>query len=232
MHHDKFIAAGLVLGMLALPAIGQAPGGQPKTAKPALTAPAALKGDPVAGRLKSEEERCQECHGHDGNAQDIEDGVGNIGKFPRLAGQLPAYIVKQMRDFRSGARQNDTMAIMARSVSDADVADIAAYFASQKTAGDKIGDAAHGRRLYLEGDASRGIPACLSCHGETAQGRQLDDTVYPRLGGQHQRYVTKQLNEWKRDERKNSQGGIMNQIARQLTESDIEQLSSYLVGQP
>lgn len=232
MGHHAFIAAGFLFAVLALPASGQTPGGRTPAGKPASATPIALKGDPVAGRLKSEEERCQECHGHDGNAQDIEDGIGNIGKFPRLAGQLPAYIVKQMRDFRSGARQNDTMAIMARSVSDADVADIAAYFASQKTAGDKIGDAAHGRRLYLEGDAGRGIPACLRCHGEAAQGQQLGDAVYPRLGGQHQRYVTKQLYEWKRDERKNSQGGIMNQIARQLTESDIEQLSAYLVGQP
>lgn len=232
MLHHAIIAVGLLLAMLALPASGQAPGGRTPVAKPASAVSVALKGDPVAGRLKSEEERCQECHGHDGNAQDIEDGIGNVGKFPRLAGQLPGYIIKQMRDFRSGARQNDTMAIMARSVSDADVADIAAYFASQKTAGDKIRDAAHGRRLYVEGDASRGIPACLSCHGDTAQGRQQGDVVYPRLGGQHQRYVTKQLNEWKRDERKNSQGGIMNQIARQLTESDIEQLSAYLVGQP
>lgn len=229
MQRNKFIAAGLLLAMLALPAFGQAPGGQ---AKAGLTAPVALKGDPVAGRLKSEEERCQECHGHDGNAQDIEDGIGNIGKFPRLAGQLPAYIVKQMRDFRSGARHNDTMVIMARSVSDADVADIAAYFSSQKTASDKAGDATHGRRLFTEGDAPRGIPACVTCHGETAQGRQQGDIVYPRLGGQHQRYVTKQLNEWKLDARKNSLGGIMNEIARKLTESDIEQLSAYLVGQP
>lgn len=229
MQCNKFIAAGLVLAMLALPAFGQAPRGQ---ANAGLMAPAALKGDPVAGRLKSEEERCQECHGHDGNAQDIEDGIGNIGKFPRLAGQLPAYIVKQMRDFRSGARHNDTMLIMARSVSDADVADIAAYFASQKTASDKAGDTTHGHRLFTEGDARRGIPACISCHGETAQGRQEGDIVYPRLGGQHQRYVTKQLNEWKLDARKNSLGGIMNEIARKLTESDIEQLSAYLVGQP
>lgn len=229
MHCTTFIAAGLALAMLALPASGQTPGSRSPVG---LSSSAPLKGDPVAGRLKSEEERCQECHGHDGNAQDIEDGIGNIGKFPRLAGQLPAYILKQVRDFRSGTRQNDTMAIMARSVTDADVADIAAYFASQKTASDKSGDAVHGRRLFTEGDAARGIPACIGCHGEAGQGRQIGDIAYPRLGGQHQRYVTTQLNAWKHAERKNSQGGIMNQIAGKLTELDIEQLSAYLVGQP
>jgi len=188
------------------------------------------KGDPQAGKVKVEDERCQECHGHDGNANDIEDGVGNIGKFPRLAGQLPAYLEKQIRDFRSGARYNDSMFIMARSLNDRDAADIFAYFASQKTAGEKDGDAPLGRRLYVQGDNARGIPACSSCHGEAGQGQQLGDSIYPRLAGQYRRYVTKQLTEWRAGERKNSQGGVMNVIARQLSDNDIDQLAIYVAG--
>lgn len=191
---------------------------------------AAFKGDPVAGKLKAEDERCQECHGHDGNANDIEDGIGNIGKFPRLAGQLPAYLLKQIRDFRSGARQNDSMFIMARSLNDRDAADILAYFASQNVVGEKDGEAEHGRRLFTQGDAARGIPACVGCHGEAGQGQQAGDAAYPRLAGQHRRYVAKQLTEWRTGERKNSQGGVMNAITRQLSDKDIDQLAAYVAG--
>jgi len=191
---------------------------------------ATFKGDPVAGKLKAEDERCQECHGHDGNANDIEDGIGNIGKFPRLAGQLPSYLMKQIRDFRSGARHNDSMFIMARSLNDRDAADIFAYFAGQQVVREKDGDALLGRRLYVQGDAARGIPACANCHGEAGQGQQVGDASYPRLAGQHRRYVTKQLTEWRAGERKNSLGGTMNAIARQLSDNDIDQLAAYVAG--
>jgi cytochrome c553 len=193
-----------------------------------------FKGDPVVGKLKAEDERCQECHGHDGNANDIEDGIGNIGKFPRLAGQLPSYLMKQIRDFRSGVRQNDNMFIMVRSLNDRDAADILAYFSRQKVAseiGDKKGGgAALGRQLFAQGDAARGIPACAGCHGEAGQGQQVGDASYPRLAGQHRRYITKQLSEWRAGERKNSQGGVMNVITRQLTDNDIDQLAAYVAG--
>jgi cytochrome c553 len=191
---------------------------------------AVFKGDAIAGKVKAEDERCQECHGHDGNANDIEDGIGNIGKVPRLAGQLPSYLMKQIRDFRSGVRQNDTMFIMARSLNDRDAADIFAYFSSQKVTSEKGGDADLGRHLFMHGDAARSIPACAGCHGEAGQGQLAGDSVYPRLAGQHRRYVTKQLTEWRAGERKNSQGGIMNVIARQLSDNDIDQLAGYVAG--
>lgn len=219
MRFQILITAAIAL-TLAAPAFAQQGG----------RATPVVKGDPVAGKLKAEDERCQECHGHDGNANDIEDGIGNIGKFPRLAGQLPTYLLKQIRDFRSGARQNDSMFIMARSLNDRDAADILAYFASQKVAGEKDGEAAYGRRLFAQGDAARGIPACAGCHGEAGQGQQVGDAAYPRLAGQHRRYVTKQLTEWRAGERKNSQGGVMNIITRQLSDNDIDQLAAYVAG--
>jgi cytochrome c553 len=202
----------------------------PASAQQASRNAPVFKGNPVVGKLKAEDERCQECHGHDGNANDIEDGVGNIGKFPRLAGQLPAYLQKQIRDFRSGARYNDSMFIMARSINDRDAADIFAYFSSQKVASEKGADAALGRQLFALGDAARGIPACAGCHGEAGQGQQVGDAAYPRLAGQHRRYVTKQLTEWRAGERKNSQGGVMNAVTRQLSDNDIDQLAAYVAG--
>lgn len=229
MRYHPILASCLALACLAWS--GQ---GLPQAARGKPDAPAAklLNGDPVAGRHKSDDERCQECHGHDGNANDIEDGVGNIGKFPRLAGQLPEYLQKQLHDFRRGTRQNDTMLVMARSVSDADMADIAAYFASQKVVGDKVPANPVGHRLFTEGDAARGIPACVSCHGDNGHGQRAGDTVFPRIAGQHQRYLAKQLAEWKRDERMNSVGHVMNEIARKLTDSDIDHLSAHLAGMP
>lgn len=220
MRHSIFMGALVALAVSTMPAAAQQ----------GARSTSAYKGDAIAGKHKAEDERCTECHGHDGNANDIEDGIGNIGKFPRLAGQLPSYLMKQIRDFRSGARQNDSMLVMARSLNERDAADIFAYFASQKTAGEKAGEAALGRRLYAEGDSARGIPACGSCHGEAGQGQQAGDASYPKLAGQHQRYVTKQLTEWRSGERKNSQGGVMNVIARQLSDKDIDQLAAHVAG--
>lgn len=225
----------LLGGLLALLAVAPAwpqTANRPVPAKTAgpLAAARSTVGDPAAGRIKAEDERCQECHGHDGNAQDIEDGVGNIGKFPRLAGQWPAYLLKQLRDFRSGARHNDSMLIMARSLAERDALDIAAYFASQKTAREAEAHNPAGRQLYLSGDAQRGIPACAGCHGEAGEGRQVGDAVFPRLAGQHRRYVVKQLSEWRAGERRNSEGGVMNAIAGALSDTDIEQLAAHVAG--
>jgi cytochrome c553 len=207
-----------------------------KTRVPLKAAPLLLaslaKGDAQAGKVRSDDERCQECHGRDGNADDIEDGVANIGKFPKLAGQLPGYIAKQIRNFRSGERNHETMAIMARGIDDAALADIAAYFASQPRKHEGRGDNALGRKLFAEGDASRAIPACAACHGErgqgAAKGEEQGEALYPAIGGQHRRYLHKQLHEWKAGVRANSAGGLMNNIAGPLSDAEIDALADYI----
>lgn len=190
-----------------------------------------LAGNPAAGQQKADDERCQECHGHDGNADDIEDGIGNVGKFPRLAGQHPDYIFKQIRDFRSGARNNETMLVMARAVSDADLADIAAYFASQprrKAPPVAVGPATV--RLFAEGDAARGVPACAGCHGADGRGQAATPPGAPAVAGQHRRYLLKQLLEWRAGERRNSAGGVMNQVVKPLADHELEALADYMAG--
>lgn len=196
----------------------------------ALAGAAAAGGDPVAGQRKSDDERCQECHGHDGNAGDIEDGVGNIGKFPKLAGQFPEYIVKQIRNFRSGERNHEFMTLMARSVGDADLADIAAYFAGQKRMQGDGGGNPRGRELFVRGDPGRNIAPCAACHGEAGKGSVAGGAVAPVIGGQHRRYLHKQLVEWRAGERRNSPGGVMNGIAAGLTDADIDALVDYVSG--
>lgn len=192
--------------------------------------PPPQKGNPLLGREKIDSERCQECHGIDG--QGAGHANGPEGKFAKLAGQDAAYLVKQMQDFRSGARKHDQMAIMARSVSDEDVRDISAYFASlpvMKGEPDPKAAAASaiGQRLYEQGDATRGVPACASCHSPQAQGAALA----PRIAGQEWRYLDKQLRDWRSGDRKNSPDGVMNKALAPLTDAEIEALATHLASQ-
>jgi cytochrome c553 len=176
---------------------------------------AAHAGDVAAGRIKSESERCQECHGADGN------GNGEDGKFARLAGQYPAYIVKELQDFRSGARKHDVMMIMARSLEESDLADIAAYYGGLPA---MRGDAT---RADTEA-AQRLFAACAACHG--AQGKGNGNAAFPVIGGQDAKYLRTQLLAWRSGERRNSPGGAMNDAAKGLTDAEIDLLAHYLSG--
>ena len=188
---------------------------------PAFAAP---PGDPVAGKDKADAERCLECHGVAGEGQGFSNGTE--GKFARLGGQHPDYIIKQVQDFRSGRRKNDFMKMIASGISDADLADIAAYFAAQPAmpagAAPK-NDAAH--RLYVNGDPARKLPACAGCHGEGGKGTA---GVGPVIGGQGLRYLEQQLQDWRNGSRSNSAGGIMNQLTAPLTDAEIEALARYV----
>jgi cytochrome c553 len=193
------------------------------------------QGDPLAGKLKSDTERCQECHGIDGNA-DMGDGVGNIGKFPKLAGQRAEYLLKQLRDFRSGARQDEYMSVMVPGLKDEDLLDIVAYFASlpvmQNLSAKADTESAlykKGRTLYTRGDLDRNLLPCQSCHGDA--GKKGSGPELPILGGQHVRYLQKQLLAWRSSERKNDESDTMNPIAKSLTEEEIEAISDYLSKQ-
>jgi cytochrome c553 len=176
---------------------------------------AARAGDVAAGRIKSESERCQECHGEDGN------GNGEDGKFARLAGQYPAYMVKQLQDFRSGARKHDVMMIMARSLEEADLVDIAAYYGGLP--------AMRGEATRADTDvAQRLFAACTACHG--AQGKGNGNAAFPVIGGQDATYLRNQLLAWRSGERRNSPGGAMNDAAKGLTDAEIDLLAHYLSG--
>ncbi|MFL9710372.1 c-type cytochrome [Methylobacillus sp. Pita1] len=178
-------------------------------------------GNPQSGEAKSREELCQGCHGEQGNSTSAE--------FPRLAGQYTGYIIKQFRDFRSGARQHHVMNAVAGSISDEDLTDIAAYFASReriRAKQKKPNDIAE--RLYRTGDMKRSILACSSCHGGAAQGSYAGGESFPVLAGQHKLYLREQLLKWRSKERKNSPGGVMNVVAESLRDEEIEALAEYI----
>lgn len=177
-------------------------------------------GDAKAGQQKAA--TCAACHGADGNSISPQ--------FPKLAGQNASYIVKQLEDYKSGARKNAIMAGMAASLSEQDMRDIAAYFAGQKI---KPGAAApnlvaDGRELYLGGDHENGIPACAACHGPTGVGN--GPAVWPALAGQYQQYLVTELKAWRDGSRHNGPKKMMREVAARLTDHQIQAVASYLQG--
>ena len=187
---------------------------------------AAPPGDPVAGKDKADTERCLECHSKTGDGQGY--STGSDGKFARLDGQQTGYIIKQIQDFRDGKRKHDFMQMMARGISDEDLADITAYFSAlpSMSSGAATPEGA-AQQLYLHGDAARQLPACVSCHGENGKGVA---GLAPVIGGQGKTYLAQQLQDWRNGSRNNSAGGVMNQFAKPLSDAEIEALARYVSG--
>ena len=180
-------------------------------------------GDAARGKILSKAEQCQECHG--------ETGLGTAEHYPKLAGQSAAYIRKQLGDFHAGARKSEIMNAMAANLSPQNMADIAAWFSSApRWSGEQYNFSAAGQAIFLNGDLLRALPSCASCHGEKGAGSDQGPTPVPAIGGQHESYLANQLHAWKADDRKNSPGDVMNDIARRLSEAEIDALAGYLSG--
>jgi len=179
-------------------------------------------GNPVAGNEKSQ--LCQGCHGEDGNS------VSEL--TPKLSGQYEKYILKQLRDYKAGIRPHEIMNSMAVELSEEDMADVSSYFATQiKMKGSESLANGNGEKLYLKGDISQMVMACVSCHGAKGKGLTPDTPMYPVIGGQHKAYLLKQLIDFREDDRINSQNAIMSRIVRPLSDGDLEALAGYLAAQ-
>ncbi|PWK83895.1 c-type cytochrome [Fulvimonas soli] len=194
----------------------------PAAAAPAAETAAAKPGDAAAGQGKAA--ACGACHGMDGNSSDPQ--------YPKLAGQHESYIVRQLTDFKSGKRQNPIMLGMATPLSEQDMHDIGAYFAS-KSALPGVADEAlveQGQKLFREGDAERGVPACMACH--SIDGRGNPGAMYPQLTSQHAQYIQATLKAWHDGTAwgDDAQAQIMPSIAKKLDDKDIAALASYIEG--
>jgi len=165
---------------------------------------------------------CQACHGANGNSVNPE--------WPSLAGLGADYIAEQLKNFKEGKRANPIMMPNAMSLSPEDMADLAAYFDGLVNTGLEADPSfwQAGQKLYRGGDAERGIPACMACHGPTGRGNE--PAKFPALHGQHAVYLTKQLNDYASGARTTGPGGIMPTIAKRLSPEDIRNLTSYLQG--
>ena len=163
---------------------------------------------------------CAACHAADGNS--------TIAVNPMLAQQHPEYLVKQLKEFKSGKRADPVMQGMAAMLSDDDMRNVAAWLASQKAkegfAKDKD-SVALGERIYRGGIQERGIAACAGCHSPNGAGIPAQ---YPRLSGQHADYTIKQLNDFRDAKRGNS--AQMIDVAAKMNDREIKAVSDYISG--
>ncbi|QLE87533.1 MULTISPECIES: c-type cytochrome [Shewanella] len=189
-----------------------------------ISSPVMAEGNAEAGKTKSIV--CSACHGVDGNSM--------IDMYPKIAGQQEGYLKKQLVDLRKAAhtggkegRNDPMMSPMAAALSDQDIEDLAAYYASQtQTAADVKDVPALGEQLYKGGDMTRGITACIACHGPSGKG--MEAAGYPMIGGQHANYIKIQLNKFHDTNRNNDLNGMMRDVAKKLNSDDIEALSKYI----
>jgi cytochrome c553 len=180
----------------------------------------AADGNAEAGKTKAAV--CAACHGQTGNAV--------APNWPNLAGQHPAYIVRELMAFKNGERQDATMVSFASMLSEQDMHDIAAFFSTQ-TLAPKGADpqlVSRGQAIYRGGIPERGVPACIGCHGPTGHGNYL--AAYPRIAGQNQQYMMDTLKAYADGTRRSDPNQIMRNVASQLVEADIQAVTSYVQG--
>lgn len=167
---------------------------------------------------------CGTCHGTDGNSTNP--------MFPRLAGQHPGYIVRQLKFFKAESR-GDPYAIaymwgMASGLTDETIDALAQYYSTQKMGPGKSHDQAtiaRGRNIFEHGVPAEGVPACAACHGPDALGNDM----FPRLAGQHAEYVMKQLASFQSNMRNIA---VMHGVAQNLRTPEMQAVADYLESLP
>jgi cytochrome c553 len=184
------------------------------------TAPSLAAGSKEAGQSKAV--TCSACHGMDGNSPNPE--------WPSLAGQNEPYVLKQLREFHSGKRQNPLMSPMAAILSEQDMADLAAYFSSQAMRGGETdpSKAKLGQRVYRSGSVEGKVMACAGCHGPTGRGNA--PAAFPSIQGQQATYVAMQLRAYKAGTRDTDPNQMMRDMAAALSEEEIDAVASYVQG--
>lgn len=171
---------------------------------------------------------CAGCHGADGNS------VAPVN--PKLAGQIPEYITKQLQNFKAvdgkpAERPNPIMGGMAATLTPEDMKALGVYFAGQKLNPEKAkGDKASldlGQKIFRAGDPSKGLPACAGCHGVAGAGLPAQ---FPRLAGQYAEYTEAQLRAFRLRERTNDPNGMMRDVAIKMTDAEIKAVSDFIAG--
>ncbi|MEY3807230.1 MAG: hypothetical protein RI893_206 [Pseudomonadota bacterium] len=188
------------------------------------------EGNINAGKQKSAS--CASCHGENGNSL--------VAAFPKLAQQHSSYLQQQLHAFKDGKRNDPMMSAMAMALTDEDIADISAYYATQKVSenalptpdsddtADKSNKDIHatiaqGSDLYRNGDLKREVSACIACHGPFGEGNK--PASFPVLKSQHADYLIKTLTDFKSGARGNNSENIMHMIARKMTDQEIKAVS-------
>ena len=163
---------------------------------------------------------CAACHAPDGNSV--------ITLNPKLAGQHPEYLQKQLTEFKSGKRANAVMSGMAAGLSDEEIKGLSAYFSAKKL---NLGQAATngkgslGEKIYRGGNLASSVPACAGCHGPNGAGLPKQ---FPRLSGQHADYTLAQLKAFRTGERANAP--MMMAIAAKMSDAEMAAVADYIQG--
>jgi cytochrome c553 len=179
------------------------------------------RGQRIAGQV------CAACHAADGNSV--------AATNPKIAGQFPEYLQKQLGDFKAQpgkkpVRESAIMTPMAANLSDDDIQSLAAYYSGQKLRPASAADkdlAALGQKIWRGGIAASSVPACAGCHGPAGAGIPAQ---YPRLAGQFAEYVAAQLKGFKDGARSNDANGVMRGVAARMTEREIAAVAQYAAG--
>jgi cytochrome c553 len=231
MHRSLHLVAAVVLWLPVFSAAAEG-GSSPKPAAWAdLRQQQPITGDAPAGQAKSVV--CAACHGP--------RGVAIAPNFPNLAGQSATYLYVQLKTLKNGQRKDPIMSGQAATLSDADMRNLATYYASlpAKPAG-QADATSRGGQLFLSGDPAQGVPPCQGCHGPTGQGPRVYPSdapqppwsTFPRLRGQSAIYVTKALGDFSSGARSGTSNAlIMHGVAKTLGPADIHALSTYIATQ-
>lgn len=188
------------------------------------------KGDVAKGKAKSV--TCIGCHGVDGNSF--------VPAFPKIAGQNEDYLLKQLKEFKAGTRVDSIMTGIAAPLTAVDIANLAAYYVSQKLAKNVTNPSANialGQEIYRGGKKSTGVTACIACHGP--KGKGIPSAGFPALAAQHAMYTAKQLKLFRqysinaqtgesKPSRANDYEGMMINFTKSLTNKEIDAVSAYI----
>jgi cytochrome c553 len=186
----------------------------------AIAAAPADGGSAEAGQAKST--TCVACHGIDGNSVNPE--------WPNIAGQHASYILKQLQAFKSGARENPLMSPIALTLSEEDMADLAAFYSTQTRKGLEADPSKVelGQRIDRGGDAETNVPACSGCHGPRGTGNPAAE--YPSIQGQHATYIAAQLRAYRSGQRQTDPNSMMRDVTRTMTDEQIDAVAAYVQG--
>lgn len=183
--------------------------------------PDLAKGQQIASQV------CAACHAADGNSP--------AAANPKLAGQIPEYLHRQLTNFKpqggkKAERENAVMAGMVAALSADDMRNVAAYYASQKLKPAAAKDkelAALGQKLFRGGNPAAGLPACAGCHGPAGAGMPAQ---YPRIAGQFAEYIDAQLKAFRSGARANDPNGMMRGVAAKMSDREIQAVAEYAAG--
>ena len=207
---------------------------------PIVQAEDAAVGNSAAGKEKAAS--CAGCHGEDGNSM--------MPTFPKLAGQHSSYLIRQLQAFKEGSRNDATMAPMALALTEADMADLGAYFSTQsisanpepslpppaedsdepidenKAKEEMKALLAMGSNIYRNGNLASNLSACIACHGPSGEGNK--PAAFPALSSQHADYLIKTLTDFKSGARNKNPDNMMNMIAKKMSDEEIKAVGYYI----